>query len=221
MKIWRHLLTSFILFSLLLTACNPSTLAPANSAPSAESSGTSAEANTATGNVEIWHFWGSPARRTAIRRVVALCEEQLPGIDITETFKPWGDIWTANVAAVAAGSGMPDIIVEDRPQLPQRARDQIVTDLQPYIDRDHFNTEDYWPFTWLETLYEGDSYGILFETDARVLIWNKQAFADAGLDPAQPPWDELETYADALLLIFLAFQRYFIEGVTITGMGGR
>lgn len=24
-----------------------------------------------------------------------------------------------------------------------------------------------------------------------------------------------------VLLVFLAFQRYFIEGVTITGMGGR
>jgi len=200
MKIWRHLLTLFVLVSLLLTACDTSALAPANSAPSAETSGASTEANMASGNVEIWHFWGSPARRTAIRRVVAICEDQLPGIDITETFKPWGDIWTANIAAVAAGSGMPDIIVEDRPLLPQRARDQIVMDLQPYIDRDNFNTADYWPFTWQETLYEGDSYGIPFETDVRVLIWNKQALADAGLDPEQPwpPGDELETYADAL-----------------------
>ncbi|MEZ4679576.1 MAG: extracellular solute-binding protein [Caldilineaceae bacterium] len=53
-------------------------------------------------------------------------------------------------------------------------------DLQPYIDRDNFNTADYWPFTWQETLYEGDSYGIPFETDVRVLIWNKQALADVG-----------------------------------------
>jgi multiple sugar transport system substrate-binding protein len=201
MKPWRHLLTLFILFSLLLTACDPSTLSPSAASPGSDTATEGGEqVSSASGDVEIWHFWGSPARRTAIRRVVAICEDQLPGIQITETFKPWGDIWTANIAAVAAGSGMPDIIVEDRPLLPQRADDQIVTNLQPYIDQEQFSSEDYWPFAWQETLYEGDSYGIPFETDVRVLIWNKQAFADAGLDPEQPPttWEELETYADAL-----------------------
>ncbi len=151
-------------------------------------------------NVELWHFWGSPVRRTAVRRIVAICDQQLPNINIIETHKPWGDIWTANVAAVAAGSGMPNVIVEDRPQLPQRARDQIATNLQPFIDRDNFDSSVFWPFTWNEGLYEGEPYGVPFETDVRVLIWNKQAFADAGLDPERPPqtWDELLEYADAL-----------------------
>jgi multiple sugar transport system substrate-binding protein len=153
-----------------------------------------------SGSVEIWHFWGSPVRRTGVRRIVALCEQQLPNIEITETFKPWGDIWTANVAAVAAGSGMPGIIVEDRPQLPQRASDQIATNLQPFIDRDNFDSSVFWDFTWQETLYNGESYGIPFETDVRTLIWNKNAFRDVGLDPESPPrtWDELEEYADLL-----------------------
>lgn len=192
-------LALLILISVLLSACNPTT--PAASQPNANNPAAEGEAvSSASGEVEIWHFWGSPARRTALRRIVAICQDQLPNIQITETFKPWGDIWTANIAAVAAGSGMPDIIVENRPQLPQRASDQIVTNLQPYIDESAFNSADFWPFAWQETLYEGASYGIPFETDVRVLIWNKQAFADAGLDPEQPPttWEELETYADAL-----------------------
>jgi multiple sugar transport system substrate-binding protein len=153
-----------------------------------------------SGDVELWHFWGSPVRRTAVRRIVALCQEQLPNIQITETFKPFGDIWTANVAAVAAGSGMPDVIVEDRPQLPQRAADQIATDLQPFIDRDSYDTSAFWPFTFEETLFEGNSYGIPFETDVRALIWNKNAFTEVGLDPEDPPetWAELEEYADLL-----------------------
>jgi len=156
-----------------------------------------------SGDIELWHFWGSPVRRTGVRRIVAICEQQLPNINVTETFKPFGDIWTANVAAVAAGSGMPDVIVEDRPQLPQRARDGIQTNLQPFIDRDNYDTSVFWPFTFNETLYEGESYGIPFETDVRVLFWNKQAFTEAGLDPDTPPqtWDELEAYADALDIV--------------------
>jgi multiple sugar transport system substrate-binding protein len=163
--------------------------------------GTAALLNSdVSGDIELWHFWGSPVRRTAIRRIAAICGEYLPNLEITETFKPFGDIWTANIAAVAAGSGMPDVIVEDRPQLPQRARDGIASNLQPFIDQDNLDTSAFWPFAWEETIFEGNSYGIPFETDVRVLFWNKQAFEEAGLDPEDPPetWDELIEYADAL-----------------------
>jgi multiple sugar transport system substrate-binding protein len=146
-----------------------------------------------SGEVEFWHFWGSPARRTAIRRVVALCQAELPNITVTEVFKPFGDIWTANVAAVAAGSGMPDVIVEDRPQLPQRARDEIATDLGPFIEEDGLDMASMFrEFAWNEALFEGSPYGIPFETDVRVLFYNKNAFREAGLDPESPPetWEE-------------------------------
>jgi multiple sugar transport system substrate-binding protein len=153
-----------------------------------------------SGNIEFWHFWGSPVRRTAIRRIVAMCEQALPNIKVTETFKPFGDIWTANIAAVAAGSGMPDVIVEDRPQLPRIAADGIEQSLQKYIDRDKFDSSRFWPFTWQQTQYNGESYGIPFETDVRVLFYDKTLFEAAGLDPNKPPttWDELMAAADKL-----------------------
>lgn len=153
-----------------------------------------------SGNVEFWHFWGSPVRRNAIRRVIALCEQELPNIQVEEVFKPWGDIWTANIAAVAAGSGMPDVIVEDRPQLARIASEGIEQNLQSFADRDGIVGERFWPFTWEQTLYEGNTYGIPFETDVRVLFYNKSLFEQAGLDPNQPPttWEEVWEYADAL-----------------------
>ena len=153
-----------------------------------------------SGNVEFWHFWGSPVRRNAIRRVVAICQQQLPNITVNETFKPFGDIWTAKTAAVAAGSGMPDVIVEDRPKLPALAADNIHQNLQDLATRDGLDGSRFWPFTWNQTLYEDDTYGIPFETDVRVLYWNKNAFREAGLDPEKPPktWAELEEYAEKL-----------------------
>jgi multiple sugar transport system substrate-binding protein len=148
----------------------------------------------------MWHFWSSPLRRTAIRRVISICQAMLPNITVNETPKPFGDIWTANIAAVAAGSGMPDVIVEDRPQLVQRAKDQIDTNLAEYATRDGIDGSQFWPFTWNEAIVDGDPYGIPFETDVRVLYYNKQAFVEAGLDPEQPPktWDDLWAYADKL-----------------------
>jgi multiple sugar transport system substrate-binding protein len=101
---------------------------------------------------------------------------------------------------VAAGDGMPDVIVEDRPQLPHIAAQGIEQNLQPYIDRDGLDPARFWPFTWEQTLYEGDSYGLPFETDVRVLFYNKTLFEEAGLDPDTPPatWDQLWEYAAAL-----------------------
>src|SRR5512138_275379 len=128
-----------------------------------------------SGTVEMWHFWASPVRRNAIRRVISICQQILPNIKVNDTVKPFGDIWTANIAAVAAGSGMPDVIVEDRPQLVQRAADQIDTDLSDYAQRDGIDGSAFWPFTWKEATVEGKPYGIPFETDVRVLYWNKQA----------------------------------------------
>jgi multiple sugar transport system substrate-binding protein len=95
---------------------------------------------------------------------------------------------------------MPDVIVEDRPQLVQRAADQIDMDLSEYATRDGIDGSAFWPFTWQEATVDGKPYGIPFETDVRVLYWNKQAFEEAGLDPEKPPktWEELEQYADKL-----------------------
>jgi multiple sugar transport system substrate-binding protein len=153
-----------------------------------------------SGSVELWHFWASPVRRNAIRRVIAICQEKLPNIEVVDTVKPFGDIWTANVAAVAAGSGMPDVIVSDRPTLPKDAADGVYMNLQEWADRDGVTRDQFYPWAWDQTLFEGSTYGIPHETDVSVLFWNKQLFEAAGLDPEQPPetWDQVAEYADKL-----------------------
>lgn len=187
------------LLSTLLAALLLVTLAPAATLAQATDMGVPLNPEV-SGNVELWHFWGSPVRRTAIRRVVAICEQALPNITIDEVFKPYGDIWTANIAAVAAGSGMPDVIVSDRPQLPKDAAQGIYESLQSRIDADGFPTGDFYPFTWEQTQYQGESYGIPFETDVRVNFYAKTLLEQAGLDPENPPatWDELWDAADKL-----------------------
>ena len=39
-----------------------------------------------SGDITFWHFWGSPVRRTAVRRIVSICEQKLPNIHVTEEF---------------------------------------------------------------------------------------------------------------------------------------
>jgi len=153
-----------------------------------------------SGDLELWHFWASPVRRNGVKHIIAMCQQDLPNVTVTDTVKPFGDIWTANVAAVAAGSGMPDVIVSDRPTLPKDAADGVYMSLQEFADRDGVGRDQFYGWAWDQTLYEGETYGIPFETDVRVLFWNKQLFTQAGLDPNKPPttWEEMWEMADKL-----------------------
>jgi multiple sugar transport system substrate-binding protein len=153
-----------------------------------------------SGNIQFWHFWGSPVRQNAVRRVIALCEQKLPNIKIADKVVPFGDIWTANLAAVAAGSGMPDVIVSDRPHLQKDAVDGVYMSLQKWADRDNVNRDQFYPWSWDQAVYQGEVYGIPHETDVNVLFYNKNLFRQAGLDPERPPrtWAELAQYADKL-----------------------
>lgn len=153
-----------------------------------------------SGTIELWHFWASPIRRNALRRVIAICQEKLPNLQVVDTVKLFGEIWTANRDAVMAGSGMPDVIVSDRPQLPKDAADGVYMNLQELAERDSVTRDQFYDWSWDQTLFEGETYGIPHETDVRVLFWNKNLFQAAGLDPERPPqtWGELEEYADKL-----------------------
>jgi multiple sugar transport system substrate-binding protein len=152
------------------------------------------------GNITFWHFWGSPTRRTAIRRIITEFGQVYPNIKVNEQYVPFGDIWTKNITAVAAGRGMPDVIVEDRLQLRTRAQNKIDVSLGELAKRDNVTGKEFWPFTWEEATLNGEPYGLPYETDIRVLYYNKAAFMDAGLDPNKPPknWNDLEAYSDKL-----------------------
>lgn len=224
---WWRIVTLLSIWSTLLAACgtppqaigtsDPSTSASINANSAAETSAPAGLATSATpsqatapkelvyhpevsGTIDFWHFWGSALRRNAIRKIIAMCEQKLPNIKVNETHKPFGDIWTANIASVSAGSGMPDVIVEDRPKLPDRAINGITQPITNLANRDGVDASQFWPFTWQETMYDGQSYGVPFETDVRVLYYNKTAFKEVGLDPEKPPrtWAELAAYADKL-----------------------
>lgn len=204
---WRRMGALLLLSSMVLAACDQGTPATPTTAPAPtnttvpEETGTGPRLNKdVSGEVEFWHHWSSPVRRNAIRRIIATCKLELPNINVTEVAKPFGQVWSDNTAAVAAGSAMPDVLVSDRPKLPQDAANRIYIDLQEWADRDNVRGDQFWPFTWEQTLYQDNTYGIPFETDVRVLFYNKVAFAEAGLDPAAPPrtWAELEAAADKL-----------------------
>jgi multiple sugar transport system substrate-binding protein len=63
-----------------------------------------------------------------------------------------------------------------------------------------YSTADFWPGAMKSVTWEGVPYGIPTNNETMALIWNAKIFADAGLDPENPPatWDDVVTYSKTI-----------------------
>ncbi|WP_110926995.1 ABC transporter substrate-binding protein [Bacillus massiliglaciei] len=147
--------------------------------------------------VNFWSFWGSETRRPVIEKMIKDFNESQDEIEVKHTFVPWGDIWTKNLASVAAGNPA-DVIVGDINTVDHRAKNNQSEDLSQFINEDIKN--ELYPNLWDSVEYKGKFYGVPFTTDTRLLFYNKDAYREAGLNPNKPPatWAELEEHAKQL-----------------------
>lgn len=101
--------------------------------------------------------------------------------------------------AIPAGTG-PDVAFMDLTESLRRAEAGVIVNLTPYIERDNVDMNKFYSWTHDAGTYNGDWYGLPYSGGGRFLVYNKDMFEEAGLDPEQPPKTlaELEEYADKL-----------------------
>lgn len=113
------------------------------------------------------------------------------GVDVTLEFTevPYEDIKRTLQTRVGGGNP-PDVAAVDHIWLGEFIDGDALLDLPTLPDA--VDVDDYIdPF--VECLYDdGTPYGVPVSTDVRGMYWDREAFADAGLDPADPPetWPE-------------------------------
>jgi multiple sugar transport system substrate-binding protein len=183
-KSFVKLLVLILSLGTLLTAC---------SGNEEETAGDSTETEDEKVVLDFWTFWGSETRRPVIEKIINDFNESQDEIEVKHTYLPWGDIWTKSLASIAAGDP-PDVIINDINKVRQRALKEQNTNLAEYLGDDV--KDQYFPRLWDATLYKGDPYAVPFNTDTRLLFWNKDKFEEAGLDPEQPPttWKEVKEF---------------------------
>jgi multiple sugar transport system substrate-binding protein len=102
-----------------------------------------------------------------------------------------------------AGKTPPDICGLDASIMAQLVAQGCFTPLEdrvaeaPYLQREKF-----FPYCWNSVAFGGHVWGLPTTTDTYCLLWNKDAFRKAGLDPDRPPQTlkELEAYATRLTI---------------------
>lgn len=199
-----------IVLSVVISACggknnNAASPSPSNSpssSPSKQASEKPSESPKASNEPKIeldfWTFWGSETRRPIVEKMIDDFNKSQDRIVVKHTYLPWGDVWTKNLAAIAAGNP-PDVIINDINTVAQRAVSKQVVNLSDFLAKDNIK-DRFFPELWNTVEFEGQAYALPFNTDTRFLFYNKTAFREVGLDPEKPPttWAELEEYAKKL-----------------------
>jgi multiple sugar transport system substrate-binding protein len=133
--------------------------------------------------VTFWQFW--PSRH--IEPLLREFEAANPGVRVDMQQLTWASGFEKIVAAAAAGNP-PDLCELGSTWVPRFASEGAIIDVtaQTLALRDDYRM-------WEIATHKGSVYGWPWVLGTRVLFFNKELMARAGLDPAMPPatWPEL------------------------------
>lgn len=125
-----------------------------------------------------------------------------PDIQVTATYTGNYDVTLQKIQAAKLAGTLPDVAVTEISSVPvlgALGAAQPIDDLvaasggKQFLDR-------FWPSMLLNCSYGGKVYGVPFQRSTPVMYYNKDAFAEVGLNPEKPPvtWDELISDAQKL-----------------------
>lgn len=181
--------------AILAVACSGATQSPAASPgqPAAESPAGSAAPGASPGAsavagepcpagataVKFWTEHTPPASDT-LQKIVDNFNAANPDVCVTMEIVPGSETDIAKLLTAIRGGAAPDVYLVDRFTVPQRANEGVLAELPDAAAM----AGDYLDFAWAETQFQGKTYALPFDTDARALYYNKDLITAAGQDPA-------------------------------------
>jgi multiple sugar transport system substrate-binding protein len=142
-------------------------------------------------------FWSRDSGEVLVEPVIAAWNESHPN-QIETTFIP-GDQFVQKFAAAVAGGEAPDLIAVDLIYMPAFSAAGQMTDITDQARALPFYEQLSPPHMNLGT-YQDRLYSLPFNADGSFLLYNKNLFTEAGLDPETPPttWAEITDAANKI-----------------------
>jgi multiple sugar transport system substrate-binding protein len=160
-----------------------------------------------TVEITFWYCMTRPQDMKSIEEIVADFNKKHPYIRVKVLLVPGAETEvTKLMTAIAAGTG-PDVYYLDRFTVAQRANEGVLEPLEDWLVKAGVNVKElkkgFFDFAIKEATFKGKLYAMPWDTDDRVLYYNKKLFKEAGLDPNKPPRTiaELDAYAEKLTKI--------------------
>lgn len=139
-------------------------------------------------------FWELSVGEELMRSLLDRFERQNPGVRVRFQQLSWDFGLDKIITAIAAGNP-PDLLELGTDWVPQFSSSGVLQDITDEVApfKDQF-------LLWDPVTYKGRVYGIPWLAGTRVLFYNRELFAQAGLNPDRPPatWEELLAAAQAV-----------------------
>ena len=165
--------------------------------------------------IEYWQYSFAP-RVDAMNILIGLFEVANPGIKVVHNSDlPYADFRTELAASAPAGVG-PDVVTLFYGWIPAFVDAGYLVPLPEDAFSEDFILETFSPMV-ANSKFEGSYWAIPTAVRSLALFWNKDIFADAGLDPDTPP-----ATLDELLEMAIATTQYdgdMKDVLSITQMG--
>lgn len=151
--------------------------------------------------ISCWYTHGGRAGEV-MRETVELYEKTHSDIEIELVYG--GGLHTdPQKFMVALAAGMPpDMAFCERGVVGEWAARGAFRPLGDLFQQYGMSGKDFVHAPWIQIVYEGKIYAVPYYMSTFGIVWNKDLFAKAGLNPDTPPkyWDDLKTYASKLTI---------------------
>jgi sn-glycerol 3-phosphate transport system substrate-binding protein len=140
-----------------------------------------------------------------IDKICADYNQQNPNVVIKPVYTGNYDDTVVKIQTAIQGKNPPDFFINLATQRFSMASTGVAVPLDPFIAADGAAGKayiaDFLPGFMEDSYVDGKIYSIPFQRSTMVLFYNKDAFAEVGLDPEKPPvsWKELVEYSQKLV----------------------
>lgn len=145
--------------------------------------------------IDYWGVWGGVSHAVEMSIIEEFNRQYEGRIRVIGVEVPEG---TDNkLPAAVAGGAPPAVAKVDRFRVGSFASAGLIQPIDDLIARDSYHFNEHYPATREETIYNGRTYAIPWNTDNRAMYYHIGLFEEAGLDINNPPrtWEEVEEAA--------------------------
>ena len=152
-----------------------------------------------SGTVTFWHAYSadSPEVKTLETVLIPKFEQAHPGVKVDAVAVPYDQLHQKLVTAVA-GDTLPDLVRSDIMWVPELANLGVLVPLDQQLPDFSTFAGQVYPGALATNAYKGHYYGLPLDTNTRVLLYNKEALAKAGITQPPTTFDELKADAPKL-----------------------
>ena len=146
----------------------------------------------------FWHQYDK-ANAEMIDELVAEFNQANPDIQVEVVVQPSYDEYKTLLQTSILSGTLPDVATVDLIWVPWLVSTDSVEVLDEYISSDsEFDIDDFYPLQLEYDNIGGNRYALPMSANNMQVIWNKDLFEQAGLDPEVAPttWEEMQAYAE-------------------------